>query len=157
MLSCEVMRLRLGIFLIAFVPLRAQDPLPPGEGKAVVERVCAPCHGVYPLATRNRTAAAWASLVDNMETRGAKGTEEDFKIVVQYLVTNFGIAVSDKININQAGARSLTNFFKLFPEEADAIVDYRDKNGAFKEWQDLKKVPGLDAAKIERKKDSITF
>src|SRR6266478_4274338 len=94
--------------LQAFFPLRAQGPLPPGERKAVVERVCAPCHGVYPLATRNRTAAAWASLVDNMETRVAKGIDEDFKIVVQYLVINFGIAVSDKININKAGARSLT-------------------------------------------------
>jgi competence protein ComEA len=145
------------VFVTAVWPLSAQDPLPPGEGKAVVERVCAPCHGVYPLTTRNRTKAAWASLVDNMETRGAKGTDEDFQVVVQYLTTNFGVPVSGKININRAGALPLTNFFKLFPEEAEAIVDYRDKNGAFKEWQDLKKVSGLDPAKIERKKDNIVF
>jgi len=137
--------------------LRAQDPLPPGEGKAVVERVCAPCHGVYPLTARSRTEAAWASLVDDMETRGAQGRDENFMIVVQYPVNNFGVAVPDKININKAGARSLTNFLELFPEEAEAIVDYRDKNGAFKEWQDLKNVAGPDPAKIARKKDSIVF
>jgi hypothetical protein len=63
---------RIGIFLMAVCLLRAQGPLPPGEGKSVVERVCAPCHGVYPLTTRSRTKAARVSLVDNMETGGAK-------------------------------------------------------------------------------------
>ena len=65
--------------------------------------------------------------------------------------------VSDQINVNKAGARSLTNFFKLFPEEAEAIIDYRDKNGSFQEWQELKNVPGLDFKKIEAKRDSIVF
>src|SRR5215469_9867656 len=97
--------------LCAVRPASAQDPLPAGEGKALVERICAPCHGVYPLTQRNRTKAAWESLVDNMESRGAKGTDDEFKMVVQYLVNNFGIAVSDKININKASSRSLTNFF----------------------------------------------
>jgi competence ComEA-like helix-hairpin-helix protein len=120
-------------------------------------RICAPCHGVYPLAQRHRTNEAWAALVDNMESRGAKGTDAEFKTVVRYLVTNFGIVVSDKININKASARLLTNFFKLFPEEGEAIVAYREQNGDFKEWQDLKKVPKLDAGKIEKRKDDITF
>jgi competence protein ComEA len=139
------------------LPAAAEDPLPPGEGKAVVERVCAPCHGVYPLATRTRTRESWQSLVDNMEARGAKGTDADFKIVVEYLTANFGIVVSDKINVNKASSRSLTNFFKLFPEEGEAIVAYREQNGDFKEWQDLRKVARLDAGKIEKKKDSIIF
>jgi competence ComEA-like helix-hairpin-helix protein len=46
---------------------------------------------------------------------------------------------------------------KLFPEEAEAIVVYREKNGNFKEWQDLQKVPGVDPKKIESRKDHITF
>jgi competence protein ComEA len=143
----------LGVLL----PLSAQDPWPPGPGKELVERICAPCHGVYPLTQRNRSKAAWESLVDNMETRGAKGTDAELKAVVQYLVANFGVPVVDKINVNKAGARSLTNFFKLFPEEAEAIIAYREKNGDFREWQDLTKVQGLDAKKIEAKKDSIFF
>jgi len=139
------------------IPVIAQDPLPPGEGKAVVERVCAPCHGTYPLAQRNRTREAWQSLVDSMEARGAKGTDADFQIVVQYLTANFGIVVPDKVNINKASSRVLTNFFKLFPEEGEAIVAYREKNGEFKDWQDLQKVPRLDASKIEKRKDSIIY
>jgi len=145
------------ILIVTVLSATAQDPLPPGEGKDVVVRVCAPCHGVYPLAQRHRTKEAWEGLVDNMESRGAKGTDADFKTVVQYLVTNFGVVVSDKVNVNKASARILTNFFKLFPEEGEAIVAYREQNGDFKDWQDLRKVPKLDAAKIERRKDSITF
>ncbi len=145
------------LWLGAALSVKAQDPLPPGEGKEVVERVCAPCHGVYTLTQRNRTRAAWAATVDNMESRGAKGTDADFKIVVEYLARHFGVTVPDTINVNKAGPRSLTNFFKLFPEEAEAIIDYRDKNGEYKQWEDLKKVPGLDAKKIEAKKDKISF
>ena len=41
--------------------------------------------------------------------------------------------------------------------EAAAVIQYREKNGPFKSLADLKKVPGIDSAKIEAKKDSITF
>jgi len=154
-----VMRLHavLAILVVALAAAAQEDPLPAGEGKDVVVRVCSPCHGVYPIAQRHRTKEAWEGLVDNMESRGAKGTDADFKTVVRYLVKNFGVLVPDKININRASARILTNFFKLFPEEGEAIVAYREQNGDFKEWQDLKKVPRLDANKIERRKESITF
>ena len=41
--------------------------------------------------------------------------------------------------------------------QAAAIIAYRAKNGAFKTVDDLKQVPTLDAAKIDAKKDRITF
>jgi competence protein ComEA len=41
--------------------------------------------------------------------------------------------------------------------QAAAIVQYRDKNGDFHSIEDLKKVPGVDAAKIEAKKDRLLF
>jgi competence protein ComEA len=37
------------------------------------------------------------------------------------------------------------------------IVEYREKNGPFKSIDALKKVPGVDAAKIEAKKDRLAF
>jgi len=42
-------------------------------------------------------------------------------------------------------------------EAAAAIVAYRQKNGAFKTLEDLKKVPALDAAEVESKKDRLDF
>ena len=41
--------------------------------------------------------------------------------------------------------------------ESAAIIQYRAKNGPFKSIEDLKKVPGVDTAKIEAKKDRLAF
>ena len=46
---------------------------------------------------------------------------------------------------------------ELSAENAAAIVRYREQNGGFKTIGDLKKVPGVDAAKIEAKKDRVEF
>jgi competence ComEA-like helix-hairpin-helix protein len=40
---------------------------------------------------------------------------------------------------------------------AEAIVKYRDERGRFGAIEDLKKVPGLDAAKVEARKDRLVF
>ena len=138
------------------------DPLPPGEGKEAVEQVCAPCHGVSRIALRKLDTDGWARLVESMVTLGAKGTDGDIQAVKQYLAVAFPLPDSekmnpDKVNVNKASAVRLTNTLKLFPEEAEAIVAYREKNGTFKEWQELMKIPGVDPKKIENRKDHITF
>ena len=46
---------------------------------------------------------------------------------------------------------------ELTADEADAIVAYRDTNGAFHQLSDLLKVPGVDGKKIEAKKDLLEF
>ena len=51
----------------------------------------------------------------------------------------------------------LASALALPADTAVAIVDYREKNGAFKEWQDLGKVPGLDLKQIADKQDRVEF
>jgi competence protein ComEA len=41
--------------------------------------------------------------------------------------------------------------------EARAIVDYREKNGAFKSVDDVLKIPGLDPARLEAQKSRMAF
>ena len=41
--------------------------------------------------------------------------------------------------------------------EAAIIIRYRAEHGHFKSIEDLKKVPDIDVAKIEAKKDSLVF
>ena len=147
--------------VVLMLPATGQE-LPAGEGRNMVERVCSPCHGVALVTQRKLDPDGWQRLVDNMVVRGAKGTEDELKIVVHYLSVTFPLPDSekmnpDKINVNKASAIRITNTLKLFPEEAEAIVDYREKNGDFKQWQDLMKVPGVDPKKIESRKDHITF
>ena len=46
---------------------------------------------------------------------------------------------------------------QLTKDEADAIVDFRTKQGEFRTLEDLRKVPGLDFARIQERKDHIGF
>lgn len=62
-----------------------------------------------------------------------------------------------KFNINKTSKEEL----KVHPyfrwQLANAIVDYRQKHGAFTSLEDLKNIPGLDAATIERIKHYLTL
>jgi competence protein ComEA len=51
----------------------------------------------------------------------------------------------------------LESGLSLKRSQAAAIIERRTKNGKFKNIEELKKVPGVDAAKIEAKKDRLIF
>jgi competence ComEA-like helix-hairpin-helix protein len=40
---------------------------------------------------------------------------------------------------------------------ASKIVEFREKNGLFKNWEDLRKVPAIDWKTVESKKDRLDF
>ncbi|MCU1322261.1 MAG: hypothetical protein JWM43_1910 [Acidobacteriaceae bacterium] len=64
--------------------------LPDEKGKAEFQRICSNCHAVA-MATRLRNSEeAWKSVVNDMVSRGAQGSQEDLDNVVLYLSTNFG-------------------------------------------------------------------
>ncbi len=62
-----------------------------------------------------------------------------------------------KIKVNEARAIELESGLSLPRSQAAAIIQYRNKNGDFKSIEDLKKVPGVDVAKIEARKDRLVF
>ena len=97
----------------------------------------------------------WADQVAEMVDRGAKGTEKDLAAVTEYLAQNFG--KDSKINVNTAPLVELKAILRITAQEAMAVLKYRDTNGKFKAWQDLQKVPGVEARKIEEKKDLMAF
>jgi len=127
----------------------AQD-LPDGPGKAEVLKICRDCHELDTITIENRTKDGWKKTVAKMGDRGAEGTDEQFEAVVNYLTKNFG-----RINVNKASAEEIVAGLDFSVKEAEAIVQYREKNGAYKNWRDLKNVDGLDAARVEAKKDHI--
>jgi len=75
-----------------WMALSAQElvKLPDGDGKKLVERICAGCHSLETAIDTTRTESGWRVVVDAMAGRGAKGTESEFNTVVQYLARNFG-------------------------------------------------------------------
>jgi competence ComEA-like helix-hairpin-helix protein len=127
--------------------------LPEGPGKAVTERMCKPCHGLDNVVRERRTKDRWTEIVDDMVSRGAKGTDAEIDQVIDYLAAHFGATV----NVNKAEAPELIGILGLSAAAADAIVRYRAEKGSFKSIQDLMKVPGIDTKKIESVQDRLTF
>jgi len=140
---------------ISLTVAQAQD-LPAGKGKDLVENTCQSCHGLDVIVAQNETRDGWASIVDTMVQRGASGTPEELQIIVDYLAKNFPKA-AEKTNVNKATSMDLQTKLELTAKDADAIVKYRTDHGDFKDWEALAKVPGIDAKKLEAKKDSIVF
>jgi competence protein ComEA len=135
----------------------AHAQLPDGPGKAETERICSQCHELERSISLRQDRDAWQATMNKMVGLGAKGTDKEFQTVVDYLAKNFAGEGIPKIDVNQAEAIDLESRLTLKRSEAAAIIQYRTKHGNFKSIEDLKKVPGIDAAKIEAKKDRLIF
>jgi competence protein ComEA len=129
--------------------------LPEGPGKEATTRVCLDCHGTGNFRQFRLSREEWSDQVAEMMDRGAKGTEKDATAITEYLTQNFG--KDSKINVNTAPLVELKTILRITAQEAMAVLKYRETNGNFKEWQDLRKAPGVDPKKIEEKKDVMTF
>jgi competence protein ComEA len=134
---------------------KAQEKLPKGPGRDTLLRVCGACHSAENVAGMAKTREEWGALVGEMAADGAQATDDEFNEIVDYLATNF--PKTPKINVNKATAADLATGLELTAKEAEANVHYREEKGSFKSVDDVEKVPGVDAKKIEAKKDRLTF
>ena len=140
------------IVIMFALPVFAQDELPPGAGKAVFRRMCTQCHGVEGIVRSKMSKDRWATVVDDMLSRGAKGTDEEIDQVVEYLATNF----SRKLNVNKATASDFTAL-GLTEDEAQAIIRFRVEKGSVKSFDELVQTPGVPAAKLTALKARLEF
>ena len=129
--------------------------LPDGAGKEVFESVCSLCHAPTAPMGKQWTKAQWDAKVTEMLQEEPDVTPQERAAIIEYLSANF--RPGGKIYINKARAKDLETAFGISTSEAEAIFRYREEKGSFKTVDDLKKVPGLDAAKIEAKKDRLEF
>jgi competence protein ComEA len=129
------------------------EGLPDGPGKALVEAVCSECHTTERLALQQLTKPQWADKVLEMlqEAPDVKQSERD--TIVEYLAKSFPAHA----NVNKSSAKELQATLDISPESAESIVSYRKSNGAFRTLDDLKKVPGVDPAKLDAKREIIDF
>jgi competence ComEA-like helix-hairpin-helix protein len=146
-------RLFLAIAPLLVLPIAHADDLPPGKGKEVTDRVCGGCHEAGVVTKYRNSKDDWQSIAEDMKSRGADGSEDDFKTIAAYLTHFFG----PEVNVNKAAAKELETQLEITPREAEAIVKYRQDKGNFKTVADLKSVPGLDMTKIEPIQQRIVF
>jgi competence protein ComEA len=135
----------------------AQVHLPDGAGKAELERVCKGCHDVTKSVSLRQDRDAWAITMKKMVSLGTKAPDKDLELIFEYLVKNFPADEVPPVNINKATAIELESRLSLRRSQAAALIRYRNEHGDFKSIEDVKKVPGLDAAAIEAKKDRVVF
>jgi glucose dehydrogenase len=65
--------------------------LPNGAARALVQRTCGgTCHGLNAVTGVRRDRAAWTAMVENMVARGAKATDRELKVIIDYLATHAG-------------------------------------------------------------------
>jgi len=130
----------------------AQDPFPEATGKTALMKVCSNCHSAESVIQSFRTRQEWADVIDQMARFGAEASDTEFDQILTYLAIHFS-----PIRINKSAAKDLEGALDVPAGIAEAIVAYRQANGDFKTLDDLKKVPGLDAAKVDAQKTRITF
>ena len=128
--------------------------LPEGPGKETFQAVCSMCHSPNAVIGKQGTKEWWQSKVTEMLQEETDIPSADVDSIVAYLAKNFPVV---KVNVNKATAKDLETGLELTSKESEAIVQYREAKGNFKTLDDLKKVPGLDAVKIESKKDRLEF
>jgi len=145
--------------VLAAVPVFAQRYVAPEVGRKLVERTCVGCHELSVVTSAHKSDPEWEVTLNQMLSNGAKATDDEAEIIYNYLCDNYGTqpAAPAKINVNQASAEQLKSIPELGEPLAKAIVAYREKHGGFKDSADLKKVPHLPAATVDRLQDRLSF
>lgn len=130
---------------------------PAGDGRDTTLRICGKCHSPTIVLAYGQKREGWEKTITKMVHLGAVGSDEDFTDIADYLTANFPPSTTPKIFVNKATDQQFANILGISIDDAKAIVAYRDKVGDFKSIDDLKRVPNLDAKKIDAKKDSLVF
>lgn len=179
--------IRIGILIFLGLPLGAgaqavphpggSSLLPPGAGKEIVERSCVACHSLDVVTAERGSTAHWAQVINQMVGRGADLSDAETDTVVKYLSSHFGPVVSatksatpstspsestpgpatGRIDVNTATPQELQSSLGLSQRQAEAIVEYRRKNGKFKTWQDVAAIPEETPNQIEALQDRLAF
>ncbi|HEY1492961.1 MAG TPA: helix-hairpin-helix domain-containing protein [Candidatus Solibacter sp.] len=129
--------------------------LPDGEGKALVGKVCVDCHGAGNFRRARLTPEEWGDSVADMVDRGAKASPADVDAIVAYLAKNFGR--DSKVQMNSAPLVEIKVVLGFSVPESQAVVDYREVKGGIKSFDELLKIPGVDAAKAEAARAKMAF
>ena len=135
--------------------MAAQVVLPTDPADQMV-KICGVCHEPQRAASIRLTRDGWEATIGDMIARGPRApttTSGEPGLSLDELPGE----ASKPLNVNTATSVELESVLLLLRKEAAAVIAYREKNGLFKNVDDLKKVPGIDVKKIETQKDRLYF
>jgi competence protein ComEA len=141
-----------GLAVVTGAAIAATAQEPEDQPALAFSRVCSSCHPPDRILATRRTRTQWEEVIQKMIDRGAQGTDEDFTAAQMYL-----LRVSGRVNVNRALSKDLVDVLGLTEKDADAIGEYRKKNGDFQDFDGLCKVSGIDIEKLKQGRDAISF
>jgi len=144
-------------WMLALPLTLAAQQLPEGAGRAETEKICRGCHELARSISLRQDRAGWVITFNKMVAFGMKSTEQEYNAALDYLAKQYPAEEVPKVNVNTASAIQLESTLSLRRSQAAAVISWRKQNGDFKSIDDLKKVPGIEAEKIDAKKDRILF
>jgi DNA uptake protein ComE-like DNA-binding protein len=128
--------------------------MPDTPGRDTFESVCSLCHAPVAVVGKHFTKDQWEAKVSEMLQEEPDVTAQERVAIVGYLSANFN--PGGKIYVNVASAKDLAVALEISLDEATTLVRHRQMHGSFKSMDDLKGL-GIDASKIEAKKDRLAF
>ena len=141
--------------LVAATPAAAI--LPDGLGKREAEELCQGCHDISQSVSLRQDRNGWGATLKKMVGLGVKATDQDLLILLDYLAKHYPANELPPVDVNKARAIQLESRLSLRRSEAAAILKYKQEHGDYKSFADLLKVPGVDATKLESKRDRLVF
>lgn len=76
--------------MLLIATVRAAIPVPEDPGKKLVGEICSFCHAAARIKDHAYTRDEWSSVIKGMVSEGAPVTDEEFSLILDYLVKNFG-------------------------------------------------------------------
>jgi competence ComEA-like helix-hairpin-helix protein len=146
-------------FLLLISPAFAQKDFPDGPAKEYINRICLQCHEPAQLLSQHKSENDWRATVQRMSQKGIAAPAEQYDAITAYMIKNFPKTEdTTKINMNKATPDQIVAAgLGLTPDEAKALVAYRDKHGDYREWGEMLVVYGVDGRKLEAAKDKMSF
>lgn len=77
-------------------------------------------------------------------------------LLIVAAVFAFALSAHAAVDLNTASQTELETVKGIGPKKAQAIIEYRKKNGPFKSADDLDKVPGFGKKSVDMMKKDIT-
>jgi competence protein ComEA len=116
-----------------------------------VQKVCEGCHDMEIVMDTPMDYDAWHDTIQDMINRGAKGTDAEFNMILEYLYENM-----TTVDVNHSDADTLRVVLNAPDETVQTIMARRDIK-PFKDLSDLETIPGIDGPALEAKKRMIFF
>jgi len=128
----------------------ARSPQLVREGESL-QAVCGKCHDLQIVLNTPRSLDDWRDTMQKMVDRGASGTDDQYDDILDYLHRTM-----TTIDINSADADELATVLDV-PGSAAKLIIARRAGRKFVDLNDLKSIPGVDAAIVDAKARLIHF